>query len=135
MTGPRPPVVERRDLPGRRYRARPDDAAELRAIADVMADVPRDAVASMPDVFHFLRRLRGRLVVVVDRLELAEPGRGRTPRQRAPTRSPVEARAVADGVFGKAKPVRREKRRTIGAWKGRAVAVVERSSRQMDLGF
>ena len=126
-------AVEHRHLPTRRYTARPDDAAEFRAVIATMRNVPRESVASMADMFHLLRRLGGKLAAIADRLEVVEQPERRPVRQQLGQRPAVDARAVAEGVFGK-RPTRHQIR-SIMTRSGRAVRVVERQAGQMELGL
>ena len=127
-----PPVVEHRSLPRSRYAARPDDAAELRAVIGTMRNVPRESVASMADMFHLLRRLGGKLTAIADRLEVVEPPQ-REARKRIAPRPSVDARAIAESVFGKT--LRRSKIRSVMTRSGKTVRVERRAQGQMDLGF
>ena len=119
----------------RHFIAQPDDLAELQAVIEQIRNVPRAATASMPDMFHHLRRCAGRLVLVAARLEIVALEQKRLPPVRIPNRPAVDARRVAEGVFGKA-PASRSTTRTITTRKGKSVRVEERrSSAQMELGL
>ncbi len=132
--GPRPPVVERRSLPRPGYAIRADDRAEMGAVIALMRDVPREALATTMDLLHHNRRLAGRLLAVLGRLEVVEAVKvARTPRTRLLDHPRPDARAVAEAVFKRPAMVRREKLRTIPGRKGRRVEVVERVSRQLAL--
>ena len=130
----RPFAVEHRALPSR-YAARADDLAELRAVIATMRDVPREHVASMADVFHFLRRVTGRLSAIAGRLEVIEERSAATRRERLPSRAAVDPRAIAAGVF-RSGP-KRQQVRAIADAKGRRVRVLERGrcAGQMELGL
>ncbi len=131
----RPPVVEQRRSVRSGYAIKTDDRAELLALANMLRNIPRDSLSSIPDVIHHSHRVAGRIVAVADRLEMVEPVRATPARQRLMPRPAVGARAVAEGVFGKTKPGRRETRRTITSRKGGRIDVYERASRQMELGL
>ncbi len=95
---------------------------------EIMRDVPREHIESMPDVYHFLRRVTGRLVAIRGRLEVVDQPSIPQRRERLPVRPAADPRTVADASFKPAAlpaPVR-EQCREITAARGRRVRVVER---------
>ena len=100
-----------------------------------MRDVPREHIASMPDVYHFLRRVTGKLSAIAGRLEVTGGKSDKPRRERPSSRNTVDPRIIAAGVF-KTFPLR-DQARAVTSAKGRRVRVVERGrcSKQMELGL
>ena len=96
-----------------------------------MRHVPRESMASMPDMLFLLRRLSGALAEVAGRLEPL--GRETTSRTRPRARMAFlgDQNAIAAGRLGK--EPRRDQTRTVFSRRGKRVDVVERASRQMEL--
>ena len=127
-------IVERRSLASApRFTAKPDDAAQLQDLIETMRNVPRDSMASMPDMLFLMRRLSGRLAAIAGRLERVEPQAPSCTRTRARGTMQADRDAIIAGVFGKAP--RRDQVRMVTTRAGRSVRVVERSSRQMELNL
>lgn len=76
--------VERRGIPARvrQLYGPPSDVEEIRLIVGLLGNVPPEATQSFPDMFHFLARMRCRLVKVADRMEAPAPIN--PPRRAAP---------------------------------------------------
>ena len=136
----RPVLVERRDLGTDRPRikAKPDAAVQLREVAAVMQDLPRDCLIDRAELLILMRRLAGRLVSIAETgLEAAPSHRSRAPRQPFLLERRPDARVVAEAVFGKSGCGRRgDQVGTVKSRKGVMVRVEVRRARaggQMEL--
>ncbi|MDR3488765.1 MAG: hypothetical protein P4M05_28160 [Bradyrhizobium sp.] len=95
-----------------------DLLAEILDAVVALERVPRESMASMPDMLFHNRRVARRIKDALGGLEVVDPTRiARAPLRLAP------------------KPGRREQISTIVCAKGKSVRVVRKATDQLDLGF
>ncbi len=126
MTTTRPFAIERAPIAGRRYQAKPDVLTELEAVWRALRDVPREQLASIPDLINHLQRCAGRIPPIMARLEVVAPPPASALRTRLSPRLATDHAAIVEGVFGKPKRSARDQARFVTVAKGRRVRVIER---------